>query len=177
MRNNIKRLVTARGGTVAERARQLQMQPHTLARYARGDSEPKMNLAEDIAEVLECSVEEVLGTDNVIEKTQMNRLPCYFTDVNNTYAEDQEPLEFLDLPSDLQTIKNVYAVKIAGDSMHPRFSSGDICIVHPYEPARIGDSVVLKKQSGNAVINSVVVNKSGSNNFISKHRIIRVIYR
>ena len=93
------------------------------------------------------------------------------------YVEDQEPLEFLDLPSDLQSIKDIYAVKIAGDTMLPRFAPGDICIIHPYEPARIGDSVIVKKRLGGKVVNSVEENKSGKKDYISKHRIIRVIFR
>ena len=177
MKNNIKRLAEKRGWSIAELARRLSMQPHTLARYSRGDSEPKMNLAEDIANVLDVSVEEVLGTEKVIEKTQIKKLPCYFTDSRNMYVEDQEPLEFLDLPSDLQSIKDIYAVKIAGDTMLPRFAPGDICIIHPYEPARIGDSVIVKKRLGGKVVNSVEENKSGKKDYISKHRIIRVIFR
>lgn len=194
MKNNIRRLADKKGLSVAELARRLEVQPHTLARYARGESEPKMQLAEKVAQALECTVEEVLGVVEVGELSAQGRLACFLSDQQNNLQMDEDgPIERLDLPSDLAGLKEIYAIKAGGRNMEPRFTVGDCLIVHPFEPIREGDTVVIGTQKGEMIRHFAGVSKKGklilhclesgekseidAESITLRHRVIRVIFR
>jgi phage repressor protein C with HTH and peptisase S24 domain len=42
--------------------------------------------------------------------------------------------------------KNVFALRIKGDSMEPEFVTGDIIIVNPHIEAKPGDYVIVKNE-------------------------------
>ena len=49
-------------------------------------------------------------------------------------------------PPALRGAKDIYALYIEGESMHPRYSPGDLIFVHPHTPAVQGDPVVIQSQ-------------------------------
>jgi SOS-response transcriptional repressor LexA len=55
--------------------------------------------------------------------------------------------EYVPAPADLND-RNAFALRIAGDSMSPRFRDGDIVICSPRRPAENGDAVVAKVNAG-----------------------------
>ena len=193
MKNNIRALADKKGLSIAQLSRRLNIQPHTLGRYARGDSEPKMHLAQQVAAALECSIEEVLGVVEVGETGTAGRLACYLSDDQNNLNMDDGAIEKLELPSDLAGLKDVYAIKAGGSNMEPRFGVGDTLIAHPFEPVREGDTVVVGTAKGEMIRHFAGVSKKDRFIFtclngpskqeierasvLFRHRIIRSIYR
>lgn len=49
-------------------------------------------------------------------------------------------------PPALNGVRGAYAVLVAGDSMIPKYRSGDTVFVHPHRPAHRGDYVVVQIQ-------------------------------
>jgi phage repressor protein C with HTH and peptisase S24 domain len=54
----------------------------------------------------------------------------------------------LDAPPKLHGVPDAYAVYVIGDSMMDRLKHGEVCFVHPYEPYKRGDDVVIQIQAG-----------------------------
>lgn len=57
-----------------------------------------------------------------------------------------DPVGFADMPATLEGVRGAYAVYIHGDSMYPRWFSGDTVFIDPHRPIRIGDFVLVKFQ-------------------------------
>lgn len=51
-------------------------------------------------------------------------------------------------PPALAGVRDAYGLYLSGDSMEPRWSHGDMILVHPGRPARPGDHVVLILRDG-----------------------------
>lgn len=55
-----------------------------------------------------------------------------------------EPIQPVMAPPSLNGVRDAYAVLVAGDSMIPKYRSGDTVFVHPHRPAHRGDFVVVQ---------------------------------
>lgn len=55
-----------------------------------------------------------------------------------------DPIEFVQRPTKLAGAGEVYAIYVEGDSMAPKYSSGDLCLIHPGRPPKPGDGVVVQ---------------------------------
>ena len=62
-KNQIRRLAAENNITNAKLAVEVGVQPHTLRRYTRHEAEPKLELAEKLAQFFDVSVADVLGTE------------------------------------------------------------------------------------------------------------------
>lgn len=68
-----------------------------------------------------------------------------------SWAQAGTANDFEELPTDWQeliptTVSNpqAFAIQLRGDSMEPEYKEGDIAVVLPGEPARVGDLVIAK---------------------------------
>jgi len=55
-----------------------------------------------------------------------------------------DPIEFVQRPAKLAGAAEVYAIYVEGESMAPKYSSGDLCLIHPGRPPKPGDGVVVQ---------------------------------
>jgi len=55
-----------------------------------------------------------------------------------------QPIGYLRRPPALLSTPDAYALYVAGDSMEPRYRSGDVVYVNPHRPCRQGDDVVIQ---------------------------------
>lgn len=60
------------------------------------------------------------------------------------YTFNGQALDYVACPPSLANVPNAYAVWIDGDSMYPRYKSGELVYVHPGKPARRGDDVIVQ---------------------------------
>ena len=152
-RNRIAVLAAERGKTISELAEIVNVKPHTLRRYARHDSEPRLEMAQQIADKLQISLESVLGTDIVEPVTtpvvapSNNQMPIYGAAQGGPgfdITDIQTPADSAPVPPYLAGAANPYGVYVVGDSMEPRFYAGETLMVHPGKPVRKGDWVVVQ---------------------------------
>lgn len=68
-KNQIRRLAAENNITIAKLAVEVGVQPHTLRRYTRHEAEPKLELAEKLAQFFDVSVANVLGTEIAQQKS------------------------------------------------------------------------------------------------------------
>jgi transcriptional regulator with XRE-family HTH domain len=60
-----------------------------------------------------------------------------------------DPVEYVLRPAPLARVRDGYGVIVADDSMAPAFGSGDIALVNPHLPPRVGDSCVFRTAGQN----------------------------
>ena len=60
-----------------------------------------------------------------------------------------EPVKWIEMPTSLKYIKDVYSVTNPGTTMEPKFSEGDILHCDPSRPPKVGDCVVYSAPNDN----------------------------
>jgi len=58
-----------------------------------------------------------------------------------------DPVETVPCPPGLARVRGAYALIVAGESMAPRWSTGDMVFVHPHRPPRPGDHIVVREKT------------------------------
>jgi len=144
--NNIDKLARHMGVSIGELARRIDMQPHTLRRYARNESQPKPDLALKLASVFGCDPSEVLGF-TTSENIPLSRIPLYGSaeaGLGSDITNMDRAIDHVGRPSFLLSASSAYAVYVIGESMEPRFRSGEIVYVDPAVPIRGGADVIVQ---------------------------------
>ena len=146
--NKIKQFAAAQNISVAELARRIGVEPHTLRRYTRaGGAEPKPSLAQKISKELGVRLEEVMGMDFPVTAPQDKKLPLYGAaqaGLGAQIIDIANPIDQIDAPSFISNVTDAYAVYIVGDAMMPRFNAGEVVFVHPHRPVKNGSDVVVQ---------------------------------
>jgi len=60
-----------------------------------------------------------------------------------------DPIEYVRRPSILLHVRGGFAMYVIGDSMNPRYYTGDMILIHPTRPPRPQDFVLVVLQNGN----------------------------
>ena len=147
--NRIKILCAQHNLSVAELAKKIDMQPAALRRYTRQEAQPKLELAQQIADTLNVAVDNVLGVKIGSEKIEVakRQMPLYGAvqgGIGHDITDLSDAIDAIDTPSWLASVPDAYAVFVTGTSMQPRFNPREICYVHPGRPYREGDYVVVQ---------------------------------
>jgi phage repressor protein C with HTH and peptisase S24 domain len=64
--------------------------------------------------------------------------------IDGEYVFNGQVLDYVPCPPSLANVPDAYAVWIDGESMYPRFRSGELAYVHPRLPPRRGDDVIVQ---------------------------------
>lgn len=67
---------------------------------------------------------------------------------DGAFQLEDSVVDYIRRPPALQNVPEAYALYLSGDSMEPRWTSGDLIMVHPKRPPRLGDHVILVIQKG-----------------------------
>ncbi|HHO8155178.1 TPA: helix-turn-helix transcriptional regulator [Pseudomonas aeruginosa] len=71
---------------------------------------------------------------------------------------------YLDVRSDDE---NAYALRVVGNSMHPRIKSGELVLIEPNHPFLNGDEVLVKTRDGKCMIKEFIYLRDGQYRFDS----------
>lgn len=146
----LKELRQDKNITQGKLAEKLGLSRSTIAMYETGGSEPDLETLKNIASFFDVSVDYLMGreqkVDNNVAGVQLERqtvrIPVYGTIpagvpidmIEDSYIEDYE-----DISADLLRGGNTYfALRVRGDSMLPKFESGDILILKQTEDCESG---------------------------------------
>jgi phage repressor protein C with HTH and peptisase S24 domain len=156
-KNRISVLCAEHEISVAELARQLEINPATLRTYKRQERQPRLKLAQRIANVFSVSVEEVLGIseeDDLSSNSETFTIPLYGSaeaglgsDVTNVAS----PVDFIDPHPAIRNNKGGYACYVVGTSMEPRFQQGEIVYASPGRPPKQEDDVIVQMKKGEEI--------------------------
>ena len=148
--NKIQYLARIRGISISELARRCDMEPHTLRRYARGESEPKPELAVKLSEIFGCMPTEVMGLEP-LEVEPLGKIPLYGPATAGGWDGEiamDKAVDHIARPSFVMGQSNAYAVFVVGSAMEPRFNSGEVLYIDPDVPIRQEADVVVQLNQG-----------------------------
>lgn len=167
MANKIQELRKKVGFSASELARRVGMNPPAFRRYDRNESDPQMELARKIAEVLGVGVDDLYAdkapeadpavANGVILKEMPffhpeGKIPLYAYAAGSLDGEEvmfNTPYDYIERPGFIGSTAKAYAVRVIGDSMEPRYFTGEIVYAVRGILPRRGDFVVVQfKQDG-----------------------------
>lgn len=172
-----------------------------VAQWETGTFHPRPNTMEAIAKALNVSLDWLLtgikADDNQLSPQDTNYpngiksptvrvpsrqsmpldVPVMGTAAYNTesgaFKLDSSVIDYVRRPPGLVTTKDVYALYVEGDSMEPKFISGDLIFIHPRKPVRIGDPVVVQIVKGEGepfeTMIAVLVKRTAQQIFLQKY--------
>lgn len=82
------------------------------------------------------------------------------TEVEQTMFEPTQVIRYITRPRSLTGAKDAYAIYVEGESMYPRFGPGEMAVVDPRVPPRIGDDVIVQlSENGNDEITAILIKR------------------
>lgn len=115
----------------------------SVSLYVHGKYMPNAGNMEKIARALGVSVEYLLGKEDIpiakMTLPQIHEVPIIGKVAAGVPISAQE-----DIVGTVMTEKNVFALRIKGDSMSPRIMDGDIVLVRQQDTAEDGDIVIAE---------------------------------
>jgi phage repressor protein C with HTH and peptisase S24 domain len=135
-------------------ARALGVNQQRLQNWKKRGLPTAMNMA--AAEFIGCSIDELVGRSTLASNQVRKKIPVVGTAQlgdGGFWLELGHPVGagdgFIDVPSD---DTNAYAVKVVGDSMHPRIKSGEFVICEPNRSFHAGDEVLVVTKDGRSTV-------------------------
>jgi len=131
----------------AEIARRLGVHPTNLSAWKLGKAEPNIETIHKLAEVLSVPVSELVGEDTKNEYVDLSKwrvLKVIGKVPAGVALEAIEEYEGEVLVPPEEVKPGSFALRVQGDSMHPRVFDGDIVIVAPTLEPRNGQVVVTR---------------------------------
>ena len=145
-KNRIKILAAERDINITDLAAAIGKSAHALRRYTRQEAQPRIELADQLAEFFGCTRAEVLGESAQTAAAAARReTPLYGAAQGAAgygFNDFSAPIDMIAAPDFV--LDQAYAVLVAGDSMEPRFCAGETLYVQPGLPLRRGDDCVIQ---------------------------------
>ena len=149
MQNNIKQIRKSRGLTLAQLADLAGTTAQQIGMLERGDRRLSDVWMEKLAGALHINAYELIVDNNVTPDNTMHTVPVLglcqagnWAEVINDGQDGEQAQEYLDIH--IKNRRDVFAVKVSGDSMEPRFSEGEYLIVDPNEDLQNGRYIIAE---------------------------------
>jgi transcriptional regulator with XRE-family HTH domain len=146
----------AKGMSQEDLARRLGIKQASVANIEKGHTRQSRYLPA-IAELLELDPDifRATGLYMPIAKTVDNKdssryshdFPVYFMKRRDSGEEtvlSAEPIEYVERPTPVMTVKDSFGICIDGDENYPAYKPGDMVFVHPHQPSISGVDVILR---------------------------------
>ena len=136
----LKKAMFLKGWRQIDLVRATGLSDSQISSWYNGRYRPNGEAMAKIAKALGVTVDYLLGKEEVpvskLTLPQLHEIPVLGKVAAGIPIEAQE-----DIIGTVATDKNVFALRISGDSMSPRIMDGDIVLVHQQENANDGDIV------------------------------------
>lgn len=139
----LKKAMFLKGWRQIDLVRATGLTDSQISSWYNGRYRPNGEAMAKIAKALGVTVDYLLGKEEVpvskLTLPQLHEIPVIGKVAAGVPIEAQE-----DIIGTVATDKNVFALRISGDSMSPRIMDGDIVLVHQQENANDGDIVIAR---------------------------------
>ena len=118
----------------------------TYVKYENGDSEPSMKILIQLANYFDVTVDYLLENDTQNKKTQKGvQIPVFGSVAAGIpISAIEDIIDWEEITEDMAHSGEYFGLVIHGDSMEPKFSTGDVVIVRAQPTAETGDiSIVM----------------------------------
>ena len=163
----IRQAREAKGLSQTDLARQVGVKQPSIQNIENGRTKDPRKLME-IAAVLDIPLAELRPTMAALNRivTQPPAVsnpqadfPVFFASPaassDATWLLSADPVEYVERPSLLATVRDSYGLRVSGSDMEPAYEPGDIVFVHPYLPP-VADSDVLLRGEADGVPRGII---------------------
>jgi len=152
---NLKKYRKKAGISQKKISEMLIMSQQGYAKYETGKASPNPEMLAKIAQILNCTMEELIGTTSK-EKTGGIKIPVF----RNVAADIpissiEEIVDFEEISEELANKGEYFGLVIKGDSMEPRMATGDVVIVRSQTTAETGDIAIVLVDGENATCKKI----------------------
>ncbi len=150
------------GITQEKLSKKIGVSRSTIAMWETGASEPDLQTLTNIAKILNCSVEELLGV-YVESKSKVGiKVPVLGSIPAGIPLEAiTDILDYEEIPEKMAKSGEYFALKVKGDSMAPKILNGDIVIIRKQEDAESGNICVVMVNGYDATLKEIKKDTAG----------------
>jgi repressor LexA len=153
---NLKKYRKKAGISQKKISEMLIMSQQGYAKYETGKASPNPEMLAKIAEILNCTMEELIGTTASKGKTGGIKIPVF----GNVAAgipilAVEDIVDFEEITDELASQGEYFGLVIKGDSMEPRMATGDVVIVRSQPTAETGDIAIVLVDGENATCKKI----------------------
>ena len=160
----LRRIRKKRGLTQEDLARLLNTSKQVVSRYENGQRTPKITLANQYAQILGVSLEELNGSASALPETitpisqfQTNTIPIIGSVAAGTPILAEESYDaYIDCPC-----KADYALRISGNSMNPNYLDGDVVFIRAQDNIDYDGQVLVVLLDDSATLKHVYRQSNG----------------
>ena len=136
---NLKKIREAKGYTQKEFAEICKIAPSRYNHYENGNRQPDLETIEEIANNLEVSIDDLFGRKKGV------KIPVFGSVAAGIpISAIEDIIDWEEITEEMAHSGEYFGLVIRGDSMEPKFSTGDVVIVRAQPTAETGDiSIVM----------------------------------
>jgi len=159
-KNRIKELRKTLGLTQAELAEKVGVDKAAVSIWENIRFNPTLETATQLAHVLGCSTDYLLGVSKDSEKPLSIKIPVLGTIPAGVPIEAIEDIiDYEEIPNKQAQAGNYFGLKVRGDSMLPLIRDGDVVIVKQQETAETNDLAVILVNGFDATLKQIKKDK------------------
>lgn len=160
--NRLRDTLIEKNITAADLARKSGIRASSISDYLTGKYEPKQDKIDAIATALNVSPAWLMGYANDETKVQATRIPVLGTVIAGAPAYAEENIiGWEEVTKKMASRGKLFALKVKGDSMLPKFEEGDIVIVKEQEDVESGDIAIVLVNGDEATMKQVQKKENG----------------
>ncbi len=160
--NRLRDTLIEKNITAADLARKSGIRASSISDYLTGKYEPKQDKIDAIATALNVSPAWLMGYANDETKVQATRIPVLGTVIAGAPAYAEENIiGWEEVTQKMASRGKLFALKVKGDSMLPKFEEGDIVIVKEQEDVESGDIAIVLVNGDEATMKQVQKKENG----------------
>lgn len=164
--NRLLQLINNNNISYGELSKATGIPKSALQRYATGETEKiPISRIELLAKALHTTAQYIMGWDDKNQlETKAVKIPVLGTVVAGIPLEAvQEILDYEEIPSQLASQGEFFALQIKGNSMEPKMSEGDVVIVKKQEDVDNGDIAIVLVNGDEATVKKIRKFEGGIN--------------
>lgn len=161
--NILKELRTLNKIKQSDLAQKIGVSTSTIGMYEQGRREPDFEVLKKFAEFFSVSTDYLLGkTESTPKKgIKIPVLGKVAAGIPIEAIENYDYDEWEEIPINLAKCGEYFALKIKGESMEPKFSSGDVVIVKKQDDVESGEIGVVIVNGCDATVKKIVKQSNG----------------
>lgn len=139
-----------------EIAKKLQISQQGYGNYESGKASPDPDRLAKIAEVLNCNIEDLVGTTTTKKKNTSIKIPVFsHVAAGIPISAIEDIVDYEEITEELANSGEYFGIVIKGDSMEPRMTTGDVVIVKSQPTAETGDIAIVMVENDNATCKKI----------------------
>lgn len=139
---NLKKYREKAGLTQSEISKKLLMSQQGYAKYETGKSSPDPDRLREIANILNCSVEDLTESQNA--KNKGTKIPVFSqVAAGIPISAIEDIIDYEEISEQMASQGEYFGLRIKGDSMEPRIRTGDVVIVRKQETIENGEVAIV----------------------------------